>query len=323
MALKTATSLAVFDSLEGYRRAVQETFFPVDFRLIDGDGGPFHSRFETGHLGPLEITKAYVRARSTGRRGRDLLDDREPDQFVLNIVRSGVVRQTQFGRKVETPSGFMSLSHSRSPFETQQLSTTSAIYIRIPGAPLRAAIGAPEDVCALPMDVRSGLGLIFYRHLQSLWRERESLPEAACEALSAQFIDMFATLCRSLDAPTPDKSAAAQIRARAVRYIEANLGDPNLCTERVAKALHISCSHLHAVARGQGPTIGRLILFKRLERCRRLLADPRFADEKIIDIAFNCGFNDAAHFSRTFRAQFGQSPRAFRKQPADFASPEP
>jgi AraC-like DNA-binding protein len=34
----------------------------------------------------------------------------------------------------------------------------------------------------------------------------------------------------------------------------------------------------------------------------------------VTDIAFSWGFNDAAHFSRAFRARFGCSPRALRAQ---------
>jgi AraC family transcriptional activator of tynA and feaB len=316
MAAETDASLVVFDTLEGYRQAVRDTYFSLDFRLLDNQEGPFFSSFEMSRFGPLEVTKALVKARSSGRRGRDLMNDREPDHFVLNIVRSGLVRQRQFGRGAETPSGFMSLFDSRHPLETQQLTTTSAVYIRIPGAQLRAAIGAPEEFCAAPMDVRSGVGLVFYRHLQSIWRERANLPDGERVALSETLLDLFATLCRgSAGSPPPSmKPAGAQILERAVRYIEAHLGDPALSPERLAGALRISTSHLHSIARGRGPTIGRLILIKRLERCRSLLADGRQAGRRIIDIAFDCGFNDAAHFSRTFKAEFGLSPRSFRKQ---------
>ena len=34
--------------------------------------------------------------------------------------------------------------------------------------------------------------------------------------------------------------------------------------------------------------------------------------EGITEIAFRWGFNDSAHFSKAFRAEFGQSPRAYR-----------
>ena len=129
------------DSFQAYCNAVRDTFFPVEFRLKSEVTGDFFSRFEMSRFGAFDLTRAFVKAKSTGHRGRNLLAPKAPDQFVLNIVRSGLVRQTQFGRKIETPSGYMCLVDSRSPFDTEQLMTTDALYIRIPGAPLRAAIG--------------------------------------------------------------------------------------------------------------------------------------------------------------------------------------
>ena len=35
---------------------------------------------------------------------------------------------------------------------------------------------------------------------------------------------------------------------------------------------------------------------------------------KVIDIALDCGFGDVSNFNRTFRAEFGVSPRAYRRQ---------
>jgi len=41
----------------------------------------------------------------------------------------------------------------------------------------------------------------------------------------------------------------------------------------------------------------------------RLAAEPA----KVIDIAFDSGFGDVSNFNRSFRAEFGVSPRAYRR----------
>ncbi|MEZ5653153.1 MAG: helix-turn-helix domain-containing protein [Burkholderiaceae bacterium] len=71
--------------------------------------------------------------------------------------------------------------------------------------------------------------------------------------------------------------------------------------------------------RGAGPlminmirTLADTIRNARLDACRRALADPTQALRSISEIAFAFGFNDAAHFSRSFRARFDCSPREFR-----------
>lgn len=51
---------------------------------------------------------------------------------------------------------------------------------------------------------------------------------------------------------------------------------------------------------------------RRLERTRRKLDDHLLASRSIKQIAFDCGFRDFSHFSRSFKSAFGLSPRAYR-----------
>jgi len=46
-----------------------------------------------------------------------------------------------------------------------------------------------------------------------------------------------------------------------------------------------------------------------LDAARRDLCDPGLAASSVSRIALSWRFNDAAHFSRAFRARFGCSPR--------------
>jgi AraC family transcriptional regulator len=36
--------------------------------------------------------------------------------------------------------------------------------------------------------------------------------------------------------------------------------------------------------------------------------------EKVLDIAYDCGFGDVSNFNRGFRSEFGVSPRAWKTQ---------
>jgi len=51
-------------------------------------------------------------------------------------------------------------------------------------------------------------------------------------------------------------------------------------------------------------------------RARLRRAATRLATEagKILDLAFESGFGDLSNFNRAFRAEFGTSPRAYRRQ---------
>jgi len=95
-------------------------------------------------------------------------------------------------------------------------------------------------------------------------------------------------------------------------YVDARLGDPTLCPAAVAAAHGISTRHLHRVFHGAGMSFGEYIRSSRLQRCREDLADPRLYALPVTEIAFRWGFSECSHFSRSFKAAFGITARAFR-----------
>lgn len=51
----------------------------------------------------------------------------------------------------------------------------------------------------------------------------------------------------------------------------------------------------------------------RIEEIKRKMADPAFAHFKIIEIAYECGFNSKATFNRVFKKATGKSPSVYKK----------
>jgi AraC-like DNA-binding protein len=100
--------------------------------------------------------------------------------------------------------------------------------------------------------------------------------------------------------------------AQACGYILRNLSDPALSPAVVAAHIGLSSRSLARLFAMNGQTIERSIWSRRLAAARDALADPRLHDRSITDIAFSCGFNDAAHFSRSFLNAYGMTPRQFR-----------
>jgi AraC family transcriptional regulator len=96
---------------------------------------------------------------------------------------------------------------------------------------------------------------------------------------------------------------------RAIDYATQHLADP-LRLEDVAQAACFSPCHFHRIFRAlMGETLASFVRRVRLERSVYLLSHR--AGANLTEIALSCGFSSSSDFSRSFRAQYGVSPRRF------------
>jgi AraC family transcriptional regulator len=105
--------------------------------------------------------------------------------------------------------------------------------------------------------------------------------------------------------------AAVSRVTRIVRKIERH-PDAELAIGSLAQEAGLSSYHfLRTFGRLTGLTPHQYVLRARLrEAAMRLVIEQA----KVIDVALDCGFGDVTNFNRAFRAEFGVSPRAYRKQ---------
>lgn len=91
--------------------------------------------------------------------------------------------------------------------------------------------------------------------------------------------------------------------------IEANLFN-NLSIEELAHlAIRSESSFKRDFKKAYGTSPAKYIKRRRLEKAEKLL---RNTNVTISNIAWDCGFENLAHFSNSFRLEYGRSPRAYR-----------
>jgi AraC-like DNA-binding protein len=95
-------------------------------------------------------------------------------------------------------------------------------------------------------------------------------------------------------------------------FIQANLCDSQLSPAQCAQGLGISERYIYKLFEERGDKFSRHVLAERLEMARALLGNRRYQSTDVSSIAFQCGFNSLAHFSRCFKERFAVSPSCYR-----------
>ncbi|MEU8256830.1 helix-turn-helix domain-containing protein [Micromonospora inaquosa] len=192
------------------------------------------------------------------------------------------------------------------------LATT--ITVQIPHAALPLAPDRLRRLLATPLPSHLGVGGLLTHHLRSIAAHPEQYEPAQAEVLGAVALDLLAAaLAQYLDVEDTLSPEARQttLRARVVDFIDRHLDSDELNPRSVAAVHHISLRSLHRLFEAEQTTVAELIRAKRLEQCRRDLANPLLR-QPIHALAARWGFRDKAHFSRVFRARYGRSPQAYR-----------
>jgi acetamidase/formamidase/AraC-like DNA-binding protein len=188
-------------------------------------------------------------------------------------------------------------------------------FVKIPHNVLSARLINPQGLRATLLPGRCGIGRVFAALLASVADSMEKLsPEQLrpVEITLTEFLTtaLFAQPRQNLRGAT---STQMSILNRICQLIESRLGESELSLAMVADAEGISARYVQKLFENAGDNFAHYVRLRRLERCRADLVNPLYAHLSITDMCFHRGFNEAAHFSRAFREQYGTSPRAYRK----------
>lgn len=294
--------------------AMSTAFMPLS--VVPRCRGSFSGRLTTRRLGYLQVSTLSADAKRLSRT-RHHIEESPARSVGLCVQISGSVGATQDGRHARVGSGELLFYDGTRPYALDYPGPFEAHVVQFP----REVLNVPDDqlrrVTGTAIPPTGGVALLLAPLLCTL----ATSPPGPCapvgDRLAGGVTELVATLVAELaelaereDGPGRDTSGRV-LAARARQFINENLGDPSLSPETIAAAHHISVRYLHRLFADQGVTVGRHVLRRRLEECRRELARGG-AHSTVSAVAHRWGFVNAAHFSRTFKAAYGVSPRAWR-----------
>ena len=162
-----------------------------------------------------------------------------------------------------------------------------------------------------------GFTRILIKFVETAAAEMDALSTAEWQALEQGIADLFLTMVAGGEsagaATTPSLVALFN---RVTLAIERRLHDPDLTAGRIARAEGISERYLQKLFEQNGVSFSSYLRDRRLQRARTALIAPGGIRAPVADVAYRCGFSDAANFNRLFKERFGAPPGVFRSRHA-------
>jgi AraC-like DNA-binding protein len=231
------------------------------------------------------------------------------------MLTRGSCRLIQDGHEALLRPGDLTIYDCRRPYTMSFAEAHEISFLMFPTDRLRLPATAVERVLATPVPSSDSTASLVAPFLRRLVRNLDEDDGSVNQLLADNALDLLATLFGERTGTRADPDAARRsLLLRVCGWIEAHLDEPSLDPVTIAAANHVSVRYLHRLFHDDGTSVARWVRERRLDRCRRDLADPALASRCVLAIARSWGFDDAAHFSKVFKASYGEPPTAYRRR---------
>ncbi|NYJ20353.1 AraC-like DNA-binding protein [Leifsonia psychrotolerans] len=303
---------AIARNFSEFRTAVSESFVPL--HVTSEHPEPFFGKIRSAFVDEIHVSEVSASDHMV-ERTPELIARSTRHYFKLSLLLSGSGLLIQDNREAVLQPGDLAVYDTDRPYTLVFDERFKTMVVMFP----KHLINLPSDVVgqltAVRMSGREGVGSMIVPFLAQLVGNLDQLTGSTGVRLAHSALDLVTTLfANELDLEKGGGSPHQALMQRVRSYIDANLASTDLGPSQIAAAHFISTRHLHGIFQEQGTTVSTWIRTRRLERCRRDLINPVFADHQVAAIAARWGFVDAAHFSRVFKAAYGMAPRELRSQ---------
>ena len=300
--------------LESLLDAASSAIFRILPQPISGE---FEHYSITRHrLAQLAIYLSESDPFTVNRRSQDIEDESAFD-YLLLVQLQGRADIEQRGACFTIGPDSLAVIPGGLPYRLSFLETGRRLLLRVPLRVFHERI-LGRQIRDFGAHVFSGDGLvqITIDLLKSLVVQAASLTETEQRTVAEVTLDLIAAVVHSETGFGQSEQGSSQVArmSRILSYLEEHFADHDLTPAKVAEANAVSTRHLHNLFQHSGITVTKWIWERRLKAAREDLLNPALADRSITEIAYQRGFNDSAHFSRTFKARFQITPSRLRKK---------
>ncbi|EFL16764.1 helix-turn-helix domain-containing protein [Streptomyces sp. C] len=300
------------DRFDWFCETVSSHVMPV--RLSSRHAADFRADITELDLGVVRLS-AVTCSPVSSRRTPTHVRQGDPEHLQLALLTRGAVRISQRGSESVVSGGLVLTDTSRPSEAAAADETLTSVVVQIPRQALALGSDRLDGLLARNLPAGSGSGAILAGFMRSLLTQAPHCRPEELRGLGAVTLDLAtAFLARQLGDPgaAPARARARETLQRIHRFVENNLGDPDLTPQVIADRHNMSLRHLHALFGDQPLTVAALIRRSRLERARSDLARAELGGHPVQAIAARWGFASATGFSRAFRQAYGLTPTEHR-----------
>jgi len=249
--------------------------------------------------------------------GRQHLESNAEELLFVRQAKGQLILH-QSGRTVTLDRGEMTLVDPRQLYRARLAPGSSFLVAKFPRRNLVDRVGKLDHFMAQRLSAASGEAGLLSDFFRVLPAHAEALGTSAGK-VSDQLLDLLAAaLWKTTGGAVPHVASTRDLLRMELRAaIEKNLTDHTATAESIARSVGIGLRYANAILSDDRTSVGRLLQARRLDQCRRALADPLKMHRSISDVAYSLGFTDMTHFGRRFRQAFGLLPSDFRKLQRD------
>jgi len=299
--------LRAADAVE-WENIVSEQIVPL---RLSRTGDSFAARFESHALASQVSVFKLATGPALVERTSALAKHADTDDVFLAVQTHSAGFLHQNGRSAEMVPGSASVFDPLNPYAfDHRLGRQKQVTLRI-GRGLLGLRQAQIDELAATLIRRDDPRLrMLSTFVLSLWDDIELMDGDMRAELGEVATKMASQLLRADG--RAERSATGPMHDKLTRYIRQNQSDPEVSVATVARAHHLSIRSVYDAFANADTTPAHYLRNQRLARAATILSRP--STSTLAEVATECGFLDAATFSRAFKRRYQLSPGRYRRE---------
>ncbi len=273
----------------------------------------FDGRARTLRAGDVVLTRLEA-TRHRVTRSPSIARHTELPYLKIVAPWKGCAGVEQKGRETWVTPGQWSIYDTTDSYAVANPERVEHLIVMLPRAMLAERGVALDPLMARRLGGSGGVSTLALQTMRNAFTELPSMPEAAARGVGDAIAQLVHLSLLDLAGQATAQTQREALRERIKQHVAQHLADPALTVDQIARALNCSRRQLYNAFAEEPDGVAGYILARRLDACRRVLADRAQDHRSLTDIALGLGFQNMAHFSRVFRAHLGMAPSDFRRQ---------